>query len=58
MENVLYCNIECEIEYGSKNTETVRNGRRAGDDISTISFINENVCILIKNSLQFVPNGN
>ena len=34
-----------------------QNGRRFADDIFRCIFLNENICILIKYSLKFVPKG-
>ena len=42
------------------NLNTLRlkqNGRRFADDVFKCIFLNENVCILIKISLKFVPKG-
>ena len=45
-------------KFGSrKHIEAEKNGRHFPDDIYKCIFLNENVWILIKISLKFVPKG-
>ena len=39
----------------SKLISAVKNGRHLADDIFRCIFVNEKICVMIKNSLKFVP---
>ena len=55
---MLYYERKVYFYKGCINTVRPRwNGRNFTDDIFKLIFLNENICILIKTSLKFVPEG-
>ena len=51
------CNVGYSSKIHLKTLKPRRNGRRFADDVFKCIFLNENVWILIKISLKFVPKG-
>ena len=47
----------CQGEYHINSLRPKQNGRHLAANIFKCIFLNENICILIKISLKFVPRG-